>query len=134
MSTINATQVNGFPRPVDLIDIAQRQSAPGTKTTPDKASFKQMFSAELAQSKNITITKHAHDRLHSRGLELTDQRLDDLSGAIDRAQSKGSKETLVLTDDAAFVVSVENRAVITVFDRQNLRDGVVTSIDSAVII
>lgn len=134
MSIVNATQVNGFPRPVDLINIAQRKGSEKPASASGKASFKQMFSAELAQAKNITISKHAHDRLYSRGLELTADRLNDLAGAIDRAQSKGSKETLVLTDDVAFVVSVENRSVITVFDRQNLRDGVVTSIDSAVII
>ena len=39
-----------------------------------------------------------------------------------------------LWDMALLVVSVENRTVITAFDRDQLRDGVVTSIDSAVII
>ncbi|MCK4373485.1 MAG: flagellar biosynthesis protein, partial [candidate division Zixibacteria bacterium] len=57
-----------------------------------------------------------------------------IAGAIDKADAKGSKETLILSDDAAFVVSVPNRTVITVFDRDNLREGVVTAIDSAVII
>jgi hypothetical protein len=39
-----------------------------------------------------------------------------------------------MTDDAALVVSVANRTVITAFDREHLREGVVTAIDSAVII
>jgi len=53
---------------------------------------------------------------------------------VDKAQNRGSKETLILTDEFALVVSVKDRTVVTAFDRDNLRDGVVTSIDSAVIL
>jgi flagellar operon protein len=53
---------------------------------------------------------------------------------LDKAEAKGSKETLILFDDMAMVASVKNRTVITAFDRDKLREGVVTSIDSAIII
>jgi flagellar operon protein len=88
----------------------------------------------MASSRNIAFSRHAHERLYSRGLALSDESLNSIAGAIDRAGAKGSKETLILSDDAAFVVSVPNRTVITVFDRDNLSEGVVTDIDSAVII
>ncbi len=133
MSTEQSVQLTNFRRPVDLIDIAHRRN--DAKPKPGAAgSFRDMFSAELAREHDVQFSQHAHQRLHSRGIELSGEALGRLSDGIDRAQSKGSRETLVLTDEAAFVVSVPNRTVITVFDRDNLREGVVTQIDSAVIV
>lgn len=133
MSAEQSVRLTNFQRPVDLIDIAQRRDAarPKSKAT---GSFRDMFSTELAREHNVQFSQHAHQRLHSRGIELSDEAVGRLSEGIDRAEGKGSQETLVLTDEAAFVVSVPNRTVITVFDRDNLREGVVTQIDSAVIV
>jgi flagellar operon protein len=128
-----AVKIANYQRPVNLLEISQRnrvQSA-GEKGAD---SFTEMFSRELAGSRDVQFSKHASKRLFSRGIELNDELLDRISDAIDRAQQKGSKETLILTDDAAMVVSVENRTVVTAFGRDSLREGVVTSIDSAVIL
>lgn len=128
-----AMKITNYQRPVELLEIARR----GQTTRSDKAKkgdFKDMFSAELAGNKDVSFSKHASERLFSRGIELSDERLGQISGAIDKAEAKGSKETLILTDEAALVVSVPNRTVITAFDPDNLRNGVVTSIDSAVIL
>ena len=127
-------KVNNYERPVNLIEIANRGNVPGQQERIKKSSFKDMFSKELASSHELHFSKHASERMFSRGIELSDQKIASIANAIDKAGEKGAKETLVLTDDAALVVSVENRTVITVFNRDNLREGVVTSIDSAVIV
>jgi len=132
MAVEQTIKAGSFQRSVNLIEIAQRDNQRAGNTSG--SSFKQMFSAELAESHGLSFSRHAHERMFSRGLEMSEDTLSKLAGAIDRAQSKGSKETLVLTDDLACVVSVKNRTVVTVFDRDNLRDGIVTSIDSAVIV
>jgi flagellar operon protein len=41
---------------------------------------------------------------------------------------------LILSDDAAFIVSVKNKTVITVVDRNNMNNNVFTNIDSTVVI
>lgn len=96
------------------------------------------FANELSQasgaSREIRFSKHALARLHSRKLEMTPRKVAELSRAMDKAESRGARETLILTDDAAFVVSPASRTVISAFDRENLREGVFTSIDSAVIL
>jgi len=130
----NAVKINNYTRPVDLLEIAQRGKPAGHTAPAARDSFKEMFSTELASDRGVTFSKHASQRLHSRGLQLSDEQLARISDAVDKAAVKGSRETLVLTDDAALVVSVENRTVITAFDREQLREGVVTAIDSAVII
>jgi flagellar operon protein len=56
-----------------------------------------------------------------------------LQGAVQRAASKGARDALVLMDDLAMVVSVTNRTVVTVVDKDNLKQNVFTNIDSAVI-
>ncbi|TFH55398.1 MAG: flagellar protein [Candidatus Zixiibacteriota bacterium] len=127
-------RISNYQRPVDLIDIANRGKATPEQTRTGNLSFKDMFSRELAADRQLTFSKHAQERLFSRNISLSEETLNGIADAIDKAELKGSKETLVLSDEAAFVVSVKNRTVITAFDRDNLREGVVTSIDSAVII
>src|SRR5947199_173471 len=53
--------------------------------------------------------------------------------AVQRAAAKGARESVVLVDGTAFVVSVRNRTVITAVDAQHMREHVFTNIDSAVI-
>jgi flagellar operon protein len=120
-------QVTG-PKPVP-------KQPQGQKTqSAQKVDFKSALDEVIGKSQKVSFSAHARARLFSRGVQLTDAKLEELSKAIDKAESKGSRESLVLTGDAAYVVAVKNRTVITAFDPNNLRDGVVTSIDSAVIV
>ena len=127
-------KINNYQRPINLIEIADRNKLTDKLQQTGEKSFKEMFSQELAGSRDISFSKHASQRLYSRGIELGTDKINAIADAVDKAEQKGSKETLILSDDTAFVVSVENRTVITAFDKENLREGVVTSIDSAVII
>ncbi len=134
MSIDSTARVANYQRPVDLLEISKRGTETQTANKQQKSSFKEMFSQELAGSKEVNFSKHASARLFSRGIELSDDEVNQIANAIDKAGTKGSRETLVLADKYALVVSVPDRTVVTAFDRENLRDGVVTSIDSAVIL
>ena len=134
MSIGQGATINNYQRPIDLIEIANRGKAPEKSQASGQTSFKEMFSRELADNRDVAFSKHASQRLYSRGIEVSEEKLNDVADAIDKAELKGSRETLILDEDVAYVVSVKNRMVVTVFDRDNLRDGIVTSIDSAVII
>ena len=129
-----ALKIANYQRPVELLEIAQRKQAQSSSVKADGESFKDMFSRELGESRPVVISRHASARLHSRGINLDDAKMNRIADAIDKAEIKGSKETLILDDEVALVVSVENRTVITAFDRNNLKEGVITSIDSAVIL
>ena len=120
--------------PVNLLEISQRNKLDTGAKKVEGENFQQMFSQELAGDRGVNFSRHASERLYSRGIEFNDEQLANIADAIDKAEVKGSKETLILTDEAALVVAVKNRTVITAFDRDNLREGVITSIDSAVII
>lgn len=112
----------------------QKQAVGLKESSSTRADFKATLNQVLDNSRGVNFSAHAKARLFSRGVPFDEAKLEALSRAIDKAEAKGARESLVLADDAAYVVSVKNRTVITAFDRDNLRDGVFTSIDSAVIL
>jgi flagellar operon protein len=59
--------------------------------------------------------------------------MNRLEAAVEKAGLKGGKESLILLDDLAFVVSVKNRTVITAVGADRMADNVFTNIDSVVI-
>lgn len=84
--------------------------------------------------RTLKLSGHAQTRLQSRNIDLGDQEWERVAEGVDRAAQKGARESLVLLDDIALVVSVKNRTVITAVDRSRLKENVFTNIDSAVIV
>ena len=82
----------------------------------------------------LRFSQHAVDRMKSRGIRMSPELMGKLEGAVSRAAGKGSKDALVLSDDSAFVVSVKNNTVVTVMDRDMMKENVFTNIDSTVLI
>jgi len=96
----------------------------------------QSFAEALSQaggSQQLQFSKHALSRVQRRGIELDSATLGRLSEGVGRAASKGSRDSVVLVDGTAFVVSVSNRTVITAVGSEHMKDNVFTNIDSAVI-
>jgi flagellar operon protein len=130
-------KISGYQN-VNLPEKVQRPVTPARNSNNSgkagAVDFKSTLNQVLDKSANVHFSAHAKARLHSRGVDLSDAKLEALSKAIDKADAKGARESLILSDEAAYVVSVKNRTIITAFDRDNLRDGVFTSIDSAVVL
>jgi flagellar operon protein len=96
----------------------------------------QSFAEALSQadgSQQLQFSRHALARVQRRGIELSPATLGRLSEGVGRAASKGSRDSLVLVDGTAFVVSVSNRTVITAVGSEHMKENVFTNIDSAVI-
>lgn len=90
------------------------------------------FSAILQDQ--LKLSGHAQTRMQSRNIELDKQQWDRVMAGVDKAAEKGSKESLVMVDDVAMVVSVKNRTVITMVDKDHMKENVFTNIDSAVVV
>jgi flagellar operon protein len=106
-------------------------TTPGAGTTQG-ASFADALE-HADHSQQLQFSKHALARVQRRGIELDSATLGRLSQGVQRAASKGSRDSLVLVDGTAFVVSVNNRTVITAVGSEHMKDNVFTNIDSAVI-
>jgi len=120
------------------------RQAPASPPAPTAPSFADALSqADRAQvgagagpagtGQRLQFSKHALARVQRRGIELDPSTLGRLSQGVQRAASKGSRDSLVLVDGTAFVVSVSNRTVITAVGSEHMKDNVFTNIDSAVI-
>jgi flagellar operon protein len=88
---------------------------------------------DAAPGSSIRWSSHAKARLMQRGIELSTEQHTRLESAIDKAVAKGAKDSLVLLDDTALVVSAQNRTVITALGMHQAKENVFTNIDSAVI-
>ncbi len=88
-------------------------------------------SAQGAES--LRFSKHALQRVERRGVSLDAATLGRLSEGVGRAAGKGSRDSVVLVDGTAFVVSVASRTVLTAVLQQHMKEHVFTNIDSAVI-
>src|SRR4051812_36119775 len=61
----------------------------------------------------LKFSAHASQRLRDRKIAMDPMTLSKVSDAVDKAESKGVEDTLVLTQDVALIISVKNRTVIT---------------------
>ncbi len=108
---------------------APRRAAPGG--VPGQSFAEELNRASGPES--LQFSRHALARVQRRGIELDPATLGRLSEGVGRAASKGSRDSLILVDGTAFVVSVSNRTVITAVGSEHMKDNVFTNIDSAVI-
>jgi flagellar operon protein len=90
------------------------------------------FLSQAQQTQQVRFSNHAQKRLDTRQITLTDDGLKRLTSAVEKAEKRGGKESLVMMDDMAFIVNVKDRLVVTAIDAQSRGDGVFTQIDSVV--
>lgn len=89
--------------------------------------------AQQARPGALKFSAHAQTRIASRQIPISPADMERVEEAVQRAAGKGARDSLILLDQAALIVSIANRTVITVVDRENLKQNVFTNIDSAVI-
>ena len=115
---------------------AAATQAPRRPAAVAEPGFEGILAGRLRQAETpgaVRWSAHAVQRLSQREISVTPDMQQRLEGAVDRLAAKGGRESVVLMDRMAFVVSVPNRTVITAVDQTAMRDQVFTNIDSAVL-
>lgn len=102
----------------------------GTAAAP---SFGEVLRKEI-EGQGVRFSGHAQMRMRTRNISLSEADMAKLAQAVDRASAKGARESLILMDNLALVVSIRNRTVITAVDGEHIKENVFTNIDSAVIV
>lgn len=87
-----------------------------------------------APTAGVQFSRHALERLQASGRPMSRNQVRAVEEAVDRAAAKGARESLILLNDLALVVSVQNRTVITAVAGERMKEQVFTNIDSAVIV
>ena len=127
MTLVDKFTVTGPIRPLKPQD-NQAFKSDSIKTQPST------FDQVLQSVAGLKFSKHAEERMKARRIELGKAELEKLNSAVEKARAKGAKESLILMNDLALVVSVRNNTVITAIAGENIKENVFTNIDSAVIV
>lgn len=123
-----ANIINGINVP--FIPIVPGEGTPVKKETGvSNGAFNDLFQRELEKLK---FSSHASKRLESRNIELNEMAMDKLQEAVQKAEMKGAKDSLVMMDNTAFIVNIPNKTVVTAIPVEEGGENVFTNIDSVV--
>ncbi|MCO4752982.1 MAG: hypothetical protein KC478_00800 [Bacteriovoracaceae bacterium] len=99
------------------------------------SDFKRMLDSEQVQRPlhgGIDISSHAAKRLEERKINFDGSEYLKIKEAMTKLRAKGGKDSLVITDQAAYIVDVKNNKVVTAVDKGSMNENVFTKIDSTV--
>lgn len=95
----------------------------------NEQSFDSIFQQELEK---VKFSNHALKRLEERQINLSSDEMQKITTAVEKAEMKGSKDSLVMMNSTAFIVNIPNRTVITAMPVSESSENVFTNIDSVV--
>ncbi len=121
------TEINGISVP--FIPITQNEDFGNVKTQNGIDNFSSIFQEELNK---VKFSIHAMKRLETRNIQLSDNEINKIQNAVQKAESKGSKDSLVMMNDTAYIVNIPNRTVVTALPVSESNDNIFTNIDSVV--
>jgi flagellar operon protein len=125
------SEINGISLPfVPIGGVNGLPSRSPVAPVPEERSFEKVLNKEL---EGLQFSKHAQSRLDARNVSLNGDDMVKLQNAVQKAEAKGSNDSLVLLRDMAFIVNVRNKTVVTTMTNDSMKEHVFTKIDSAII-
>jgi len=124
-----------WPLPV----LPESGKAPGSKTRASSnvsrpVTFQESLDTEIRRQHGVKLSAHAEKRLRQHQITLSPGDLEKIGRALQMAELKGSKDSLIICGDIAFIANVPNKTVVTALGGRQMTEQVFTNIDSAVII
>lgn len=123
-------QVNPLNNIQRVSGVAQKATA--VSKNQGAVNFQDILQGKLTPS--VKFSGHAAERLQRRNIVLSPENIQKLNQAVQKAEAKGCRESLILMDDLALIVSIKNHTVITAMDGEHIKENVFTNIDSVVIV
>jgi flagellar operon protein len=125
--------INGVLYQVDGIKQAANNDS-RTVNKKNKEEFKDILKKTVKKEDSFVISNHAAERLKDRNISLNESDMNKINEGINKADEKGSRESLILYKDVVLVASVRNRTIITAVDKDSSKGNVFTNIDSVVLL
>lgn len=91
-------------------------------------------STNKSEMHGIKLSVHAKKRVEERRLSMDSNEFLKLRNAIDKLRDKGGRDSLVITNKAAYIVDVGKDTVVTAIDKGAMNDNVFTKIDSTLMV
>lgn len=122
------------------IDPGQSSPRIGSRPTQNRDLQRSSpFAEELKRAREydavgFKLSAHARERIEQRGISLDASEQQSLNEALFQLEQKGSQDALLLRKDAAFIVNVPTRTIVTAVETGALKERVFTQIDSALML
>lgn len=100
-----------------------------TKQSETTVSFK-----DVLQQEQLIFSKHAKHRMQERNISMNQTQIDSMHQKLQEAKAKGVTDSLVLTNDAALLVSIKNNVVVTALDRSEMESKLFTNINGTIVL
>jgi len=121
------TEMNGIRVP--FVPIVKNSKISQFNSKSSKSNFDDIFQGELEK---VKFSSHALKRLESRNINVSENDLSKIQNALERVESKGSRDSLIMMYNKAFIVNIPNRTIVTAMDVKESKENVFTNIDSVV--
>ena len=95
--------------------------------------FADLLQQEAQKAQSVQFSKHAARRVQERGIDMTDNLLNDLNQAVQKARAKGARDVVIIGESGDFIVNVPNNVVVTTMSGTEMKENIFTNIDSAVL-
>ncbi|MBU9714548.1 TIGR02530 family flagellar biosynthesis protein [Evansella tamaricis] len=103
---------------------------PGNVTS---STFESVLQKTMESATGIKVSKHAEKRLQERGIHISSETWERIQEKVVEASRKGVNDSLVITHNAALVISAKNKTVITAMDREEAQAQLFTNINGAIL-
>lgn len=114
--------------------ITQHQLLHVNKATKQNKQLNNSFKNILKQQQDLKISKHAAERLNNRNITISQTDWQVINEKIDEAKEKGITNSLVVLDDAALLVSAENKTVVTAMNLEESHNRIFTNINGTIVL
>ena len=108
-------------------DIQHRNDSNKRKT---EVNFEDVLNSE----KKLKFSAHAQKRMESRNITINSDEMKKIEESVAKLRNKGCQDSVILSQDRAYVISIKNNTVVTIVDEGSLKDSVFTNIDSITLV
>ena len=118
------------------VDVSHRLKD-GSSQNVQTDEFKNLLKSQIETTQKehgIELSMHAAKRLQEREISIDSGEFLKLKEALTKLKDKGGRDSLVVTNNAAYIVDVQNNKIVTAMDKNNMAENVFTKIDSTVFI
>lgn len=98
------------------------------KQTQTESNFKDLLNKELK------ISKHASKRMNERNIKIDEKLWSTINEKMQEAKKKGVTDSLVVTKNAALLVSTKNNTVVTAMNKEEATSKIFTNINGTILI
>ncbi|MBP1968096.1 flagellar operon protein [Virgibacillus natechei] len=120
--------------PIHQLQQHHNVQIPAMKKQDVKQSSGTPFRDVLSEQQNLKVSKHAKQRMDERNIQLNDTQWSAITEKMGEAKGKGVTDSLVLTNEAALLVSTKNNTVVTAMDREEATSKIFTNINGTILI